>query len=740
MPSSTPKKIGKYEVVGLIAQGGMGVVYKALDPFLDRSVAIKMVTAADGEHSELQKRFFREAQFTASLRHPNIVTIYDLGDFDGTPYLVMEFLAGRSLQSLLEKHALTLQQKVNCIRQVCHGLHYAHTHKPSIIHRDIKPANIMVLDDGGVKIIDFGIARFGQSRNTRTGYILGSYQYMSPEQIKNEELDPRTDLFSVGVVLYQMLTLRFPFEGSSIADTLEKITNSPPPPLRPRAEGFPPALVNVIARALAKRREERYQSAEELGFDLLQIEDQLKRGSLDELLEEAESFMRRGDLERAKRELVRILEVDGRNRAAGEMMKKVQHALAREQGTKRAQNLYLEAQEALQLNRVSDALACIEQALRLDSENPDLRAFHQQVLEKDKIDQILARAERACAVDDLEAAQRAVSEALQLDPNSTRARSFRAIVAGKLAEQRARYAKPDPPAWMHEKVERASSPADIDPVWSDMSLDLGLPAVAPARVPESPRAPQSLRPPAPEPIRDSVPRRPSPPLEQSLPAPARPPVVLRSPEISRTPVAPRAPEPPRMPPVPPRPPANAPVSSHGERPRPPKSEPTKPRPKMAEPAPPPRRAVAWDENFLQIVEKQLALFVGPLAKVVVKNAASQATDRKHFLEFAASNIKNPGDRQAFLARNLNLLAEQSERASESSSPRGAASGGRLTASEIDRAARLLAQYIGPLAGVLTRKAAQKARNVPEFYQLLSEHVTAKAERSRFLYEALNPPA
>src|SRR5580692_1945606 len=121
MPPSTPKKIGKYDVVGLIAQGGMGVVYKALDPVLDRAVAIKMVTAAEGEHSELQKRFFREAQFTASLRHPNIVTIYDLGDFDGTPYLVMEYLAGRSLQSLLEKHVLTLQQKINCIRQVCHG-------------------------------------------------------------------------------------------------------------------------------------------------------------------------------------------------------------------------------------------------------------------------------------------------------------------------------------------------------------------------------------------------------------------------------------------------------------------------------------------------------------------------------------------------------------------------------------------------------------------------------------------
>jgi len=737
MPPSTPKKIGKYDVVGLIAQGGMGVVYKALDPVLDRAVAIKMVTAAEGEHSELQKRFFREAQFTASLRHPNIVTIYDLGDFDGTPYLVMEYLAGRSLQSLLEKHVLTLQQKINCIRQVCHGLQYAHTRKPSIIHRDIKPANVMVLDDAGVKIIDFGIARFGQSRNTRTGYILGSYQYMSPEQIKNEELDPRTDLFSVGVVLYQVLTSRFPFEGSSIADTLEKITNSPPPPLRARGESYPPALENVISRALAKRREERYQSADELAFDLLQIEDQLKRGSLGGLLEEAESLMRQGELERAKQELVRILEVDGRNRAAGEMMKRVQHALAKEQQGKRAQNLYLEAQEALQLNRVSDALACIEQALRLDSENPELQDLHRKILEKEKIDQILARAERACAVDDLAAAQRAVAEALHLDPDSMRARSFRAIVEGKRAEQRARYAKPSPPVLAPEKVEPASSNGDLDPVWSDMSLDLGLPVMArPAR------APQPIRSSAPDPVRDSASRRPNPASsEHSLPAPARPPVVMRSPEVPHTPVAPRAPEPPRAQSAPPRQPAKVPPSPPADRPRAAKSEPIKPRPKMADPAPPARQPIAWGEDFLQIVEKQLALFLGPLAKVVVKNAAAQAADRKHFLEFVASNIKSPADRQAFLARNLNLLAAQAERALESSGARAAVSGGRgLTPSEIDRAARLLAQYIGPLAGVLTRKAAQKARNVPELYQLLSEHVAAKAERTRFLYEALNPPA
>ena len=190
-----PEKIDKYEVLGLIARGGMGVVYKAIDRTLDRFVAIKMVTGVDSEHADVLKRFYREAQFTASLRHENIVTVYDLGEFAGTPYLVMEYLAGKSLDFLIEAESMSLQQKLNCICQVCNGLQYAHSHQPSIIHRDIKPANILVSEEGNAKIIDFGIARLGQSHNTRTGFVMGSYQYMSPEQINGTELAEREPSF-----------------------------------------------------------------------------------------------------------------------------------------------------------------------------------------------------------------------------------------------------------------------------------------------------------------------------------------------------------------------------------------------------------------------------------------------------------------------------------------------------------------------------------------------------------------
>src|SRR6516165_9766813 len=205
MEADAPKKISKYDVLDLIGSGGMGVVYKAVDRALGRLVAIKMVTGA-AEPGELLQRFYREAQFTANLRHPNIVIVYDLGDFEGRPYLVMEYLDGQSLESMLATKTITLLQKISYVRQICSGLEYAHSRQPSIIHRDIKPGNIVVLADGSVKIVDFGIARLVHSTQTRAGQLVGSCHYMSPEQINNLDLDGRSDIYSTGVVLYQLLT------------------------------------------------------------------------------------------------------------------------------------------------------------------------------------------------------------------------------------------------------------------------------------------------------------------------------------------------------------------------------------------------------------------------------------------------------------------------------------------------------------------------------------------------------
>ena len=479
-----PEKIDKYEVLGLIARGGMGVVYKAIDRTLDRFVAIKMVTGVDSEHADVLKRFYREAQFTASLRHENIVTVYDLGEFAGTPYLVMEYLAGKSLDFLIEAESMSLQQKLNCICQVCNGLQYAHSHQPSIIHRDIKPANILVSEEGNAKIIDFGIARLGQSHNTRTGFVMGSYQYMSPEQINGTELDGRSDIFSTGVVLYQLLSGNLPFAGDTIAETLQKVVGSPPAPLNEYVQGYPAKLEGIIQRALAKHREERYQSASEFAFDLTEVEGQLKRELLDANFAKAESFLVAGEYEAARQELGRVLEFDPQNAHAHELMRKVQRATARRQRKGRAQSLQVHAEEAVKLNRLAEALSYVDQALRLDPANAGLNAYRVHITglqaHTKKLDQMLARAERACAVEDFDEAGRAVEEALQFDPNSSRARSFQAILQSKrnqgfasLADGRVAPSRADiredtaEITGINDWPSSMNASSGRDPIWSD---------------------------------------------------------------------------------------------------------------------------------------------------------------------------------------------------------------------------------------------------------------------------------
>ncbi len=183
--SPFPAKIGKYDVLGVIGRGGMGVVYQARDPHLDRRVAIKMITGTFSENADMLKRFFREAQSLGSLQHPNIVTVFDLGDLAGTPYFVMEYLEGEGLDCVLaNRRPLNLLEKLSIMVQVCNGLGYAH--RRGVIHRDIKPANIMMCKDGGIKIFDFGIAHAGQTTVTRTGEVIGTLRYMAPEQVELE--------------------------------------------------------------------------------------------------------------------------------------------------------------------------------------------------------------------------------------------------------------------------------------------------------------------------------------------------------------------------------------------------------------------------------------------------------------------------------------------------------------------------------------------------------------------------
>lgn len=304
MALKRPTKIGKYDVVELLGKGGMGLVYKAKDPHLDRLVAIKMMTTVDfGDNPDLLQRFYREAQWTGNLHHRNIVTVYELGDQEGNPYLVMEYLDGESLETIISsRRPLTLLQRINFIREVCDGLAYAH--QKSVIHRDIKPGNIMVLNDRGVKIVDFGIAHIGDRSVTRTGQLLGSLPYMSPEQISGKQVGARTDIFSLGVVLYQLLTFTLPFEGETPAATILKIIHEQPRTLAAFRDAFPPELDAIISRALAKSREDRYPTIEDLAFDLAQIGEQVQQELLREHLDKAESLLAQEELLKAKEELL----------------------------------------------------------------------------------------------------------------------------------------------------------------------------------------------------------------------------------------------------------------------------------------------------------------------------------------------------------------------------------------------------------------------------------------------------
>jgi len=338
MTSGAPFKIGKYDVVDVIGRGGMGVVYRAKDTQLGRMVAIKMMTASIGEDPELVQRFFREARSTASLQHPNIVTVYELGDYSGNPYLAMEYLEGCSLDAILgARQPLNLVEKLGIIVEVCQGLGYAHQRQ--VIHRDIKPGNIMVLPTGAVKLVDFGIAHIMGKKVTLPGQVIGSFNYMSPEQINSKPLDARTDIFSAGIVLYQLLSNALPFEAANTAATLFKIVHEPPPPLSKFLPVYPPELESCLLRALAKERDERYPDVEEFAADLRRIRDQVRQEMVGQHLHEASAFLERNELSKAKEEVVQVLRLDRHHVRGSLLLREIQERMQREQAAEQAQKL-----------------------------------------------------------------------------------------------------------------------------------------------------------------------------------------------------------------------------------------------------------------------------------------------------------------------------------------------------------------------------------------------------------------
>src|SRR5499433_896171 len=276
-------RFGKYQVLERIGRGGMGTIFKAHDPVLDRRVALKVISTEIEVTDELRARFFREAQACARITHPNIVIVHDMGEDDGRLFIVMELLEGEELRRVIARQAqVSLKDKLDIVRQLCDGLHFAH--QQGVVHRDVKPANVIVLRTGQVKILDFGIAQIAgaatQLDRTRTGMFLGTLRYMAPEQVRGQA-DRRSDIFSVAAVSYELLSGRPPFAGDDPLQILEQLRTTTPPRLTELEPSLPSALADIIARALEKAPGDRFADLEQMGRRIELVQRELTEGGGD---------------------------------------------------------------------------------------------------------------------------------------------------------------------------------------------------------------------------------------------------------------------------------------------------------------------------------------------------------------------------------------------------------------------------------------------------------------------------
>ena len=272
------ERFGRYEILSVLGRGAMGVVYQARDPKINRVVALKTISMGDQSPEDAQEyraRFFREAEAAGRVSHPGIVTIFDIGEEPEThaPYIVMEFVGGQSLDKLLARHDHTLlpETALQLVLELADALDCAHSQ--GIVHRDLKPANILMTEDGHAKIADFGVAKLNLANHTLAGRVLGTPAYMSPEQLNGDAVDGRSDLFSLGVILYTVLTGYRPFQGNSALTVSYKVVNRDPIPATVLNTDLPPGLDYIIARAMAKDPAQRYQTGREMARDLLALRD-----------------------------------------------------------------------------------------------------------------------------------------------------------------------------------------------------------------------------------------------------------------------------------------------------------------------------------------------------------------------------------------------------------------------------------------------------------------------------------
>ncbi len=286
--ATTGELIGHYKILKRLGVGGMGEVYLAEDTRLERHVALKILLTEVAHDQDRIRRFVQEAKAASALNHPNILTVYEVGNFENSRYIVTEFIKGKTLRERMKSEPLTLRETLDVALQIAAALSAAH--EAGIVHRDIKPENIMLRDDGLVKVLDFGLAKLTEKRNeaveaeaetralvrTAPGTIMGTVAYMSPEQARGRQTNARTDIFSLGVVIYEMFAGQQPFAGETMSDVLAAVLKSEPAPLNGFVSDIPKELERIVGRTLRKNADERYQHIKDLLIDLRDLKQELE--------------------------------------------------------------------------------------------------------------------------------------------------------------------------------------------------------------------------------------------------------------------------------------------------------------------------------------------------------------------------------------------------------------------------------------------------------------------------------
>ena len=417
------QKLGKYEILTELGHGAMGVVYKARDPFIGRLVALKTINSSLVDRPDLLERFYQEAQSAGKLQHPNIVTVFELGQEKDTPFIAMEYLDGDSLEkTIVRQTELPLSLKVGYIVRICQALEYAH--KNRVVHRDIKPGNIMVNSDGVVKVVDFGIARLVDFSRTHTNMMIGTPAYMAPELFRKKKADERTDIWAVGVTFYELICYQRPFTGEGY-DIIRAIMEDEFPSVSSSVPDCSSEVESIIERMLRKQSADRYQSMEDVLLDLEPVWNRLRSNAAVVLLERARELYEQGDFPGAQDTLRRARQIDNSNAQVKSLLEKASAEIRRSEIQPRVQEHLSRGRSFLQSGQFREAQGEAEAALGLDSRHESAQKLIEEIgaaaARAQQLDQRLRLTKQRLAEGALVEAQSALRQAIDLDPSHPQA-------------------------------------------------------------------------------------------------------------------------------------------------------------------------------------------------------------------------------------------------------------------------------------------------------------------------------